>query len=456
MRTARLLPLLAAACVTTPSVVSRVPSAHAAEPSTPPSVVTVPTAAASPTPKAPAAPAVPSQPPAANENLNVILVSVDALRADMPWAGYPRDIAPNLTALEKESVSYTRAYSISSYTAMSIGGLLAGRYPSELQRSGYFFSGYPEEETFFPELLQQAGVKTLAAHAHFYFDKRSGFRQGFDDYRMVAGIGEDRTTAKEITSPQHLALALEQLGNQAHTASPFFAWYHFLDPHEVYQKHEGIHFGSKMRDRYDGEVFYTDQHLGKLFEFVRSQPWGKRTAIIITADHGEAFGEHKMVLHGFELWDMLTHVPMFLKIPGVAPRRIDTPRSAIDLAPTIFELMGLAVPPTFQGKSLVAEMRGKVAPESRDVILDLPRTSDNFRRRALISDRYKLLSYDDDYRFELYDLIDDPGEKRDLRKERRDVFEQMKARYLERIKSIHEVCPKMRDKLKGKRKEKPC
>ena len=378
------------------------------------------------------------------------------MRADMPWAGYPRDIAPNLTKLEKESVSYTRAYSVSSYTAMSIGGLLSGRYPGELERSGYFFSAYPDEVEFFPELLQRAGVRTLAGHAHFYFDKKSGFRQGFDDYRMVPGIGEDRTTAKEITSPQHLALALDQLGDPANTKGQFFAWYHFLDPHEAYRTHEGINFGPKVRDRYDGEIFYTDQHLGKLFDFVRSQPWGDRTAIVVTADHGEAFGEHKMVLHGFELWDMLTHVPMFIKVPGVDPRRIDTPRSAIDLAPTIFELLGLPVPSTFQGKSLVGEMNSNAAPEERDVVLDLPRTSDNFRRRALIVGRFKLLAYADDYRFELYDLVDDPAEKVDLRKTLPEVFDQMKTRYLERVKSIHDVCPKMRHKLKGKRKEKPC
>src|SRR5215468_527046 len=81
---------------------------------------------------APAPPAPPEGPPG---KLNVLLLTIDSLRADMPWAGYPRDIAPALTAFEKKAVSYTHAYSISSYTAMSVAGLLAGRYPGELLRS---------------------------------------------------------------------------------------------------------------------------------------------------------------------------------------------------------------------------------------------------------------------------------------------------------------------------------
>ena len=374
----------------------------------------------------------------------------------MPWAGYPRDIAPYLTAFEKKCVSYERAYSISSYTAMSVGGLLAGRYPSELQRSGFFFSAYPDEELMFPELLQQAGVRTLAAHAHWYFDTKSGFRQGFDVYRMVDGIVEDNKKAVEITSPKHLALAQEILGSKSDTAGQFFAWFHFVDPHDLYLEHDGIDFGKRARDRYDGEVLFTDRHIGKLIDFIEAQPWGERTAIIVTADHGEAFGEHKMSRHGFELWDVLVHVPLMVKIPGAPPRHITTPRSAIDLAPTVLELLGLPPSPGFQGKSLASEIRGEAEPEPRAVIIDLPRTSDNRRRRALVWDRYKIIALDDDFRFELYDLVADPGETIDLRHRDPVHYELMKARYLEASKTIHDVCPKMRDKLLGRRKERPC
>jgi choline-sulfatase len=401
--------------------------------------------------------ASPVGPTAAPVKLNVLLVTVDAMRADMPWAGYPRAIAPNLTAWEARSVSYTRAYSVSSYTAMSVGGFLAGRYPSEMARSGSFFSAYPESETLFPELLQAAGVRTVAAHAHFYFDTKAGFRQGFDVYRMVEGLTTDNKTDRNVTSPQHLKLALELLSDPANTSRQFFAWFHFMDPHDLYMTHEGVpDFGKKARDRYDGEIYFTDQHVGQLLDFVSRQPWGERTAIIINSDHGEAFGEHGRTRHGFELWEPLVHVPLFIHLPGATPHRIETPRSMIDLAPTIVELLGLPPQPAFQGKSLLPELRGQASPEERPVIVDLPRTGDNDRRRAMVLGRYKLISFGDDFRFELYDLQDDPGEDHDLRKTKPEIYRMMRQRYDERVKGIHDICPQHRDKLKNKSADRPC
>ncbi len=123
----------------------------------------------------------------------------------------------------------------------------------------------------------------------------------------------------------------------------FFAWFHFLDPHDRYLPHEGIGpYGKTGRDAYDGEVTYTDQYIGKLLDFVAKQEWGARTAFIVTGDHGEAFGEHHQFVHGFELWQNLVRVPLLFVVPGATPRHIDNPTSAIDLAPTILDLYGVA------------------------------------------------------------------------------------------------------------------
>ncbi|UQA56589.1 sulfatase [Polyangium aurulentum] len=390
------------------------------------------------------------------KDLNVLLVTVDSLRADMPWLGYGRDIAPVMTAFSKTAVSYSRFYSISSYTAMSLGGLLAGRYPSELDRSGYFFGNYPDSVLMFPELLQKAGVRTLTAHAHFYFDQKAGFRQGFDVYEIVPGLSADNTTDKNVSSPQHLELAQKILSDKANTSGRFFAWFHFLDPHDQYMPHDGIGpYGKSTRDKYDAEVTFTDQHIGKLLDFVAAQDWGKRTAVIISSDHGDAFGEHKMYRHGFEVWDVLTHVPLMVRAPGITPRRIDTPRSAIDLAPTILEMLGTSKDPGMQGESLVPELYGK-EPPVRDVVVDLPRTSDNDRRRAFIRGDLKLIAEGDDDGYRLFDLKEDPGELKDIKAQRKDDFEKMKAAYKERSSSIKDVCPKMREKLRGKKDKKPC
>lgn len=409
-------------------------------------------AAASPTTSPAAAPA-----PAKPAFHNVIVLTIDAMRADMPWNGYPRAIAPNLTKLAEESVSYSRAYALSSYTAMSMGGFLGARYPGELKRSGYFFSGYPEEETLFPEVLQKQGVTTVAAHAHFYFDDTSGFRQGFDIFEMVPGIIRDAKTDNSITSPEHVALAIETLQRGAQKGQPFFAWYHFMDPHDKYRKHEGFQqFGPKNRDRYDGEIFFTDHHLGKLLDFIDEQPWADHTAIIVSSDHGEAFGEKNMTRHGFEIWDHLVHVPLMIKVPGVEPKKIDELRSHIDLPPTIFDLLDQERPEWMRGESLMPEVRGETKPKEGEVIVDLPRTSHNWRRRALIRGRYKIIAFGDDFRFELYDILDDPKEQRDLRHEKREVYEDMKARYLDIVKGIDDICPEMTHKLKGKRPGAKC
>jgi arylsulfatase A-like enzyme len=416
-----------------------------------------PVASAEPAPTASAAPAAPAPASGPPGKLNVLLLTIDSLRADMPWTGYGRDIAPALTAFEKTAVDYTNAYSVSSYTAMSLAGLLAGRYPGELERSGYFFSSYPDSVLMFPELLQKAGVRTLAAHAHFYFDKQhAGFHQGFQVYELVKGITADNKTDNNITSPQHLALAEKLLSDKANTGGTFFAWFHFMDPHDEYMPHEGIGpYGKTARDKYDAEVAFTDQHVGKLLAFVAQQPWAKDTAIIISSDHGEAFGDHKRWRHGFELYESLVRVPLLIQAPGITPRRVDEARSAIDLAPTILELTGAPAEASFQGKSLVAELYGK-APEPRDVIVDLPRTSDNDRRRALIHGQYKLIAWGDDLAWEFFDIVADPGELKDLKKSEKAAFEAMKARYKEAVGRVKDRCPNHTEKLKGKSEHKRC
>ena len=396
------------------------------------------TASASPAASASAAAAsvAPPAPVGPPKDCNVIVLSIDSLRSDMPWNGYPRPIAPRLTELEKKAVSFTHAYSMSSYTSMSLGGLLGGRIPSELQRSGYFFGTY-KNDVFFPKLLQQAGVHTMGVMAHMYF-KAANFDQGFDDWKIVPGITFDPNTDRDITSPQSEQLAEEELGNAANDSRRFFFWAHFLDPHDKYLKHEGIDWGTTDRDRYDAEVTFTDQYVGKLLDFIAARPWAARTAIIVTSDHGEEFGENSMTRHGFEVWEPLVHVPLMFVAPGAKARRIEVQRSAIDLAPTILDLFGVAPAPSFEGKSLVKELYGAPS-EPRDVVVDLPATSDNGRRRALIHGSDKLICFDNDSYCKLYDLTKDPTEHDPIMKG--DDWKDMKKRYDAFVTTIKEIPP---------------
>jgi choline-sulfatase len=393
-------------------------------------------------PVAAAADAAPPAPKGPPKDLNVILLSIDCLRADMPWAGYPHPIAPRLTELEKRAVSYTRAYSLSSYTSMSLGGMLGGKLPSEMRRDGYFFSTYPRDNVMFPELIQAAGIHTMTAHAHGYF-RSAGFDQGFDAYEMVPDLKWNPTTDENITSPQLETIAERLLSDPRNDTSRFYAWFHFLDPHDQYLPHPDITpYGKTARARYDAEVTFTDGYIGKLLDFVASRPWAARTAIVVTADHGEAFGEHGELLHGFEVWQELVRIPLLFVVPGAAPRHIDEARSAVDFAPTILDLLGVprdsfrdAGDPGFEGVSLVPELYGASA-EARDVVVDLPATSDNGPRRAMVHGHWKLISFDSDHYFQLYDLDADPGEHKPIT--RGDDYTEMRARYRAYTKTLHE------------------
>ncbi len=374
-------------------------------------------------------------------NANVLLLSIDSLRADMPWAGYPRPIAPRLTELEARAVSYTRAYSVSSYTSMTLGGLLGGKIPSSLKRSGYFFGRYSTDNVMFPELLKEKGTRTVSAHAHGYF-QNAGFEQGFDVWEIVPGLKWNAQTDENVTAPKHEEIAEKILSDPALETTRFFAWFHFLDPHDQYMAHDkdGITaYGKGARDRYDGEVEFTDRHIGKLLDFVAKKSWAARTVIIVTSDHGEAFGEHGRTRHGFEIWEPLVRVPLFVVGSGLAPRKIDVPRSNLDLAPTITELLGVPSESAgFHGKSLVAELKGGAA-EPRDVIVDLPMTSNNDKRRALVRGKWKILAFGKEERLELYDLEADPQESKPITKG--DTFTEMAAAYRAHAKSVAEIAP---------------
>lgn len=393
--------------------------------------------------------------PEVPKDLNVLFVTIDALRADMPWTGYPRPIAPRLTKLAAESVVYTRAYALSSYTSMSLGGLMAGRYPSELPRNGLATSHFGAEATMLAEVLAQAGVRSIGVHGHVYFAGDTGIQQGFDDWRLVPKITSRPAREGHVVDADAADLMMSALGEHAtkHPKERFFAWVHFMDPHAIYAPHEGLRFtgspyapdagldavappgvplndiGQGLRNRYDAEVAFSDAQLGRLLDYVEKQPWGKHTAIVVSADHGEAFGEHKSYFeHGNLLFDVTTRVPLLFCVPGLAPARIDARRSHIDLARTLFELFGVAAPASFRGTSLVPELLGARPPE-REIVIDMPYTDQTPRRRALIRSGLKLTVTETEEQPTLFDLNVDPSERTDLVKSRPKDVAEMKKRW---------------------------
>jgi choline-sulfatase len=204
-----------------------------------------------------------------------------------------------------------------------------------------------------------------------------------------------------------------------------------MDPHDQYNRHEEApNFGNKARDRYDQEVFYTDLWVKKRFDFVEQQPFGKDTYLVISADHGEAFGEHQMYKHAFELWEVLTRVPLIICGPGIKAQRVSERRSHIDLVPTFLDLLGQKPVPELPGKSLLPELTGREPPKSREPIyLELTEDSHNPPRRAVIRGDHKLIWSGSGDKFQLFDLKQDPGEEKDLAKADPDALKDMVAAY---------------------------
>lgn len=381
------------------------------------------------TPLPPPPPPKPAAKAAIDRRFNVVLVTVDTLRADVGFLGYPKPVTPNLDKLAERGTVFEHAYSMASYTGKCIGPMLIGRYPSETLRDGSHFNAYEPKNVFVTERLHDAGVRTFGAAGHWYFRPWSGVTQGMDQWDLSAlpptmTDNDNTVTSKEITDA-----ALKLLADDANTGKPFFMWVHYFDPHAQYVPHpEGPDFqgdarggAAATRAAYDSEIWFTDKHVGRLLDAIAAAPWGKDTAIVVTADHGETFGEHNMSWHGAEIWEPLVHVPLLVYVPGQKPVRIAQKRSHIDVAPTILELMQVPRPEDpneMQGESLVADAFSSAErpPKERDVYFDMPAGPFNMTRRGIVtgpSPGMKLIHLGGT-QYQLFDLAKDPNEKEDL------------------------------------------
>lgn len=407
-----------------------------------------------PAPKPLVAPVVVA--PKRTTRFNVVLITIDTLRTDLGFMGYPKAVSPNMDRLAQKSVVFERAYAMASYTGKSLGPLHAGKFPSETLRDGGHFNVYSPKNTLVAERARDAGYATLGAMSHFYFKPTFGLSQGFDRWDLSAippGLADnDNSMSSEALSNVILKLLRDPAGATtpgvgdagvggagedagvgdagAQAEKPFFAWFHYFDPHAQYAPHpEAPKFGEGEKGaaafvhaQYDAEVWYTDKHLGRVLDAIEAAPWADRTVVILTADHGEALGDHGMSWHGSELWESLVRVPLVIYVPGVKPHRVAARRSHIDLAPTMLELMGISAPEgELSGQSLVPEIDGVPGADTdRDVFIDMPIGPFNGTRRALISGPgagMKLIHFGG-AQYQLFDLTTDPQERTDLHRDK--------------------------------------
>ena len=389
--------------------------------------------------------------------MNLVLITVDTLRIDLGFMGYDKPVSPNLDALAARGVVFDRAYSMASYTGKSIGPLLIGKYPSETLRDTGHFNTYFPGNTLLTERLHDAGFRTMGAASHWYFVPWSGLLQGMDDWDTSAmpasGQGDIDTS---VTSEQLTDAAIGLLKKPVSTSSRFFMWVHYFDPHEQYMPHEGAPVeiaeeagtpAQKAKAAYDTEVWYTDHHIGRLLAFIGEQSWGGETAVIVTSDHGETFGEHGMSFHGGELWESLVRVPLIVYFPGVRPHHVPVKRSHIDLVPTALDLLSVPQPvdAELSGRSLLPDLMAPedAAFEEHDVYIDMPVGPFTGMRRALITGPtpglklYNLAAG----QYALFDLAKDPGEIDDIVLADRDRLTALVQKFEEMRGRLHEQIP---------------
>jgi choline-sulfatase len=252
------------------------------------------------------------------------------------------------------------------------------------------------------------------------------------------------------TSDEESDAVIRLLSDPVNVSRRFFLWVHYFDPHALYVPHAGapdFRRGATnwAKPLYDGEVWFTDKNLGRVFDFIDSQPWGKKTAIILTADHGEAFDEHGMNYHGVDLWEPVVRVPLIFYVPGTKPHRINKKRSAIDLVPTLLDLMGLPQPPDgeLSGESNAGAIVApdEVTIDERDVYMDMPWGPNVSQHRALIhgqSPGMKLMSEGGPVFF-LFDLSRDEAEVDELSRRDRASFGRTFTAFEEKLASLHEI-----------------
>jgi choline-sulfatase len=298
------------------------------------------------------------------EPANIVLITLDTTRADrVGFLGSKRGLTPNMDALARKAVVFTRAYSQVPLTTPSHATILTGTYP-QFNHVSDLGSPLAKGLPYLPEILRQHGYHTAAFVGSQVLDPKSasapGFDRGFDSYDAqfhARRTGEDRYHSLERRGMAVVEDALAWL-NQ-HPRGPFFLWLHFYDPHDPYDPPPPFK-ARYATSPYDGEIAYVDSAVGRLLAALHTRGLFRQTLLVVVADHGEAFGEHGELSHGLFLYDDTLHVPLLIKLPGARAHHllVGSRVGLVDIAPTLLQEVGIALPPTIQGASLLEVMKG--------------------------------------------------------------------------------------------------
>jgi arylsulfatase A-like enzyme len=391
---------------------------------------------------------------AAHPARHVIVISLDTARADfLGCYGNGFIQTPHIDRLAKESILFTDCMTVVPTTLASHTALFTGKYPHNhgTPRNGFMIN---KENVMLPEVLKEAGFHTAGFLGSFALDSRFDFSQGFDHYdeefeQFIGRDGVDQNQRKAESVTDAVINYLDDKGIPAN----LFLFAHYFDPHgpyappveycRMYENNDSYRSwlediqGDLLKwDRndainavcYAGEMTYTDEHVGRLIDYLRQKEILEEAILVITSDHGENFKEHPVNWnHGYTVYQTTMQSICIFRLPGAtrAGTRIEQLYSNIDICPTLLAYLGLDIPGGIDGEavdlrpgddeiSISARTRfGEATKPHKDVETD-PRWFNNRKARCIRSGNYKYIRTPFKDTEELYDLSKDPYEKTNL------------------------------------------
>jgi arylsulfatase A-like enzyme len=382
-----------------------------------------------------------SKAPYRDRDLNVILYLIDALRADhLDAYGYSRKTAPTITQLANEGVKFARCFSQETWTKPSISSLFTGT-PSLVHGVRGHADAVPNYMVLLPEILRSYGYATASFSTNSHMGPITNLTRG-SSYFEKAYLLE-----REHCSPEAAAFL------EKHADRKVFLYVHTVEPHWQYKPPEEfvrrfVPAGQDPEDLdlYDGEIVRADSNLELLISNLKKLGICENTLLIVTADHGEAFGEHEgMLKHGEKPYNELIHIPLIMHLPGSLPAGevVENNVQLIDIAPTILDILNIQGNEQFQGMSLLPLVTG--GPPDAGVNRTVYATGKGVT--AAIRDDWKLMHSQN--RVSLYDLSTDPGETQNVASENPSIVKSLE----EELSSHKALQEKLAQQMRGARTE---
>jgi choline-sulfatase len=351
-----------------------------------------------------------ARPREASAKPSVLLISIDTTRADrLGCYGRPDASTPNLDRWAAEGVVFENAVTPVPITLPAHVSLMSGLLP---HRHGVRDNGtyrVPDELPVLAALLAGAGYETAAVVGSAVLDRQYGLHRGFERYEDSVGPMGLAIAERDAAAVTGAAAAAARS-----LRKPFFLFVHYFDPHAAYTP--PTPFAERFRpDPYQGEIAYVDEQIGRLRRELEGLGLLEGTVVVIASDHGESLGQHGEPTHGVFLYQATLHIPLIIVAPQRWPggRRVATLASLIDVSPTLLELTGLPVPGGLDGRSLAPVVEGAAA-KARWLPLESEFGYNSYGWAPLSGISDGALKWIDAPEPELYDLVADPAERRNL------------------------------------------